>query len=526
MYLLNGEQMKSVDFYSIETVGIPAVVLMERAALAVTKRIRELACGRKSTVLCVCGTGNNGADGMAAARQLLQAGFNTAVFCVGGAEQKGTPEYEIQKNILLHMGMDFRNNVRFDEYDFIVDAIFGIGLSREVSGAYASVIDELNAATRRNAALCVVAVDVPSGIHAGDGKIMAHAVRAGETVTFGFLKPGLVFYPGAACAGHITVADIGFAQAPLPENCLYTYTAKDLEKLPFRAGNTNKGSCGKIVIAAGSENMGGAACLSAAAAYRSGCGLVRVFTHERNRIPVLNHVPEAVLETYEDGVKTGSESLKQLEKICQWADCIVLGPGLSTGTFSEQMMQTVLAHRGHALLVLDADALNLLAQKQKLWEQLKSRAQQNPPHRVVLTPHMGEMARLMQKEIGDIADEPVRYAQELARTFSGICILKDAATVVTDGSQTYVNTSGNCGMSTAGAGDVLTGVLAGMLTSGFEEIQDAAAMAVFVHGLAGDYCRGQLGVYGIKAMDIAEAIPQVLHKNIPADSRYTFTNPC
>lgn len=510
MYLLDGEQMKAVDSYSIGTIGIPSLVLMERAALAVTARIRECAQRKDISILCVCGSGNNGADGMAAARLLIQAGFHTEVLCVGGMEKEGTAEAEVQKNILHNMGAVFRNNVRFDEYDFIVDAIFGIGLSRAVTGVYAEVIEQINAAAEEKPEMKIVSVDIPSGIHAGSGQIMAHAIRAHETVTFGFLKLGQVLYPGAGYAGKVTVAEIGFIQKVQPENTVYTYSEEDLYRIPVRAADTNKGTCGKVLIAAGSKNMGGAACLSAQAAYRAGCGLVRVFTHENNRFPLLSRVPEAILQTFDGQPETVQESLRQLSESCKWADCIVLGPGLSTGTMAAKIVRTVLESGSTAKLITDADALNLIAADRALWQQLKAYTGGLKGGGAIVTPHMGEMSRLVGKDIKTIKQAPLEYAAKLAKELSCVCVLKDAATVVTDGVRTFVNTSGNCGMSTAGAGDVLTGVMAGMATAGFTSLQEAAAMAVYVHGLAGDKCREQYGVYGMKASDIAEAVPKVL----------------
>lgn len=517
MYLLNGEQMKAVDAYSIDTVGIPVLVLMERAALAVTTRIRECARRKDLRILCVCGSGNNGADGMAVARQLIEAGFQAEVLCVDGMEKKGTAEAEVQKNILHNMGAVFRNNVHFDEYDFIVDAIFGIGLSRAVTGVYAETIEQINAAAKRTPALRIVSVDIPSGIHAGSGQIMAHAVRAHETVTFGFLKLGQVLYPGAAYAGKVTVSKIGFARKMFPADTAYTYSAEDLNTIPVRPADSNKGSCGKILIVAGSANMGGAACLSAQAAYRSGCGLVRVFTHENNRVPLLNRVPEAVLQTYDELTESVQDSLGKLMESCEWADCIVLGPGLSTGPLAVKIVRTVLESKGRAVLIVDADALNLIACDKTLRQQLKTYTAGISGRGVIVTPHMGEMSRLVEEEIKIIKKEPLKYAAKLAEELSGICVLKDAATVVTEGSRTYVNTSGNSGMSTAGSGDVLTGVMAGMVSAGFDSLQDAAAMAVYVHGLAGDSCRERIGVYGMKAWDIAEAVPEVLSRKIPEE---------
>lgn len=525
-YLLDGRQMKAIDSYSIQTVGIPSMVLMERAALAVSGFIRSCvisdsntqrglraqtaeAAAEKYRVLCVCGGGNNGADGLAAARQLMQAGFYVEVLLAG--ENAQTPEFEAQQNILSKMGLHFSNNVQMDEYDFIVDAIFGIGLSREVTGNYAAVIEQINAAGAVNPALQVVAVDIPSGIHAQTGQVMGHAVRASHTVTFGFRKLGMALYPGRDYAGEIVVADIGFALIKHPEHPAkipaYTYSKKDLCRVPMRESEANKGSCGKVLIVAGSDHMGGAACMSAAAAYRSGCGLVRVFTHENNRVPLLCHVPEAIVETYVCTSDTKQQEVyrERLAAACAWADCIVAGPGLSTTAFAEGLFETVLANSSQASLVIDADALNLIARSLTLRKKLAA-LETN----VVLTPHVGEMARLVGKDIAAVKKAAVSLAQALAQELSSVCVLKDAATVVTDGSDTYINTSGNCGMATAGAGDVLTGVLAGMLTAGFSDFKEAVNMAVYIHGLAGDAGCERLGAYGMKAWDIVEAIPQVI----------------
>ena len=547
--------MKAVDSYSIDEAGIPSVVLMERAALAVSGLVIRLAgeesfsgqkrgavkesfageetglgeesfSGQKRgtlkkqvRVLCVCGKGNNGADGLAAARQLSQAGFNTDVYEVG-KDGAGTREYELQKNILKNLHVSFvdlgqDNIVRFCEYDFIIDAVFGIGLSRDAKGLFAEVIGKINAAGE--AGTTVVSVDIPSGISAGDGRVCGAAVRADYTVTFGFNKLGMALYPGREYAGRVTVADIGFAvrsedggfkepgviERIVGRHSVRAFEKRDLRKIPKRSGDANKGGCGKVLIAAGSESMGGAACLSAEASYRTGCGLVRVFTHENNRIPLLSLVPEAIPLTYKR--EPGEEELAKLKESCLWADCIVAGPGLSVTDSGRKILQTILSSGAKAPLVIDADALNILSESADASQRLAGYT-----GKIILTPHVGEMARLTGKSISEIKSRSVSCASEYAKKTGAVCVLKDAATVVSDGSSSFVNMSGNCGMATAGSGDVLTGVIAGLVCAGFDDVFTAAAAAVYVHGLAGDICRERLGEYSMKAWDLTAGVSVVL----------------
>lgn len=551
-YLLNAKQMKMTDKYSIQNIGIPSVVLMERAALAVTERIIELSGKKrelnsklqfdtygknvKAKVVCVCGTGNNGADGLAVARQLHLKGFKVDVLCIGN-EKKATEEYILQKNILENIGLCIRNNVQFGEYDYIVDAIFGIGLTREVQGDYADIIRQINVATGNQAAESigkitvtdrsaqakpmVIAVDIASGINSTDGRVMGCAVKADETVTFGFKKIGMVLYPGRSYSGKIMVADIGFV--PFEETAefgkvAYTYSIEDLAKVPLRKADVNKGSSGKVLIIAGSESMGGAACLSAQAAYRSGCGLVRVFTHKDNRDILLNHVPEAIPVLYDESAQNEQLS-KTLIASCEWADCVIIGPGLSMSETAKYIVKEVLRYFGEndeeiykktakKTLIADADALNIISSNYELKELVK-----NVKSNIIITPHIGEMARMTGMSIADIKADLIQTATNTANELGVICVLKDAATIVTNGEAVYINSSGNAGMATAGSGDVLTGIIAGMVCAGFDNVIDAAAMAVNIHGLAGDICREEMGVYGMKAGDLTDAMTK-LWKNV------------
>lgn len=514
-YLLDSAAMKKIDEYSIKTTGIPSVVLMERAALSVSSFVEKLAYNKKDSekkdisICVVCTKGNNGADGLAAIRQLYLHGYKTLVY-EAGRKEPGTDEYELQKNIIKNLEIPFEcavqdNILPLDEYDFIIDAMFGIGLSRDVTGVYAQLIDEIN-----RVSAVKVAVDIPSGLSAGIVQVSNKKVKADYTVTFGFDKTGMVLYPGRKYAGKVIVSDIGFAvgqdnvQKILENNPARMIEKKDILTIPEREADSNKGTSGKVLIAAGSRSMGGAAFMSAQSAYRSGCGLVRVFTHENNKNALLTLVPESICDTYNDK----NSNCDELTKWCTWADCIIAGPGLSVSGQSEEIVKCILQSGSDATLILDADALNIISENEEYYEYIS-----RYKGKVIMTPHVGEMSRLTGKSIGQIKENPVETASCYSKEHGVICVLKDAATVVCDHDNVYINTSGNCGMATGGSGDVLTGVIAGMMCAGFDDECFAAALAVYIHGCAGDMCRKNQGTFSMKAWDIAESLSTVFTQN-------------
>lgn len=523
-YILDAGQMKEVDDKSINVAGIPSMVLMERAALAVRDAVLKDIGGQDIAafkVLCVCGTGNNGADGLAAARQLSCEGLAVTVLDLGigedGVTQKnGTAEYAAQKKILDYFDVEIRNSVHLYEYDYIVDAIFGIGLSRQVEGRYKEIIESINEA-REASNIRVVAVDIPSGVNAGSAEIEGVAVKADITVTFGYKKMGMMLYPGREYCGQCEVVDIGFVR--MESVSVYTYTQEDLFSIPKRNEKINKGGCGKALIIAGSKNIAGAACMSAAAAYRSGCGMVKVFTHENNRGVLTNHVPEALCYSYSPEISE-SELRTALKKDTEWSDTVILGPGLSTDALAGRIVKYTLENllnkenNSVAVLIIDADALNIIASDIQLKELVRAVAQTDIE--VVITPHIVEMSRILGKSVDKIKQNPVKCAKQAADKLGVICVLKDAVTIVCErdshdmsGYKVYINNSGNAGMATAGSGDVLTGVIAGMVNAGFTEIFKAVTMGVYVHGLAGDFAREKYSQIGMKAMDEADMLPEV-----------------
>ncbi len=526
-YLLNARQTKEVDTFSIQLKKIPSLVLMERAALSVTERIISYTQDKKIEsdklkVLCVCGHGNNGADGIAVARQLNERDIKCDILTVGDENKRGTDEYELQLEIARNLDIQVRNNAVFDEYNVIVDAIFGIGLSRDIEGGYKQIIEEINAF--KNDENVVVAVDIPSGVNASNGHIMNCAVKADITVTFGYNKVGIVLYPGADYAGNVYVSNIGFAKEAYKHTGVSArkITNQDVLELPQRDIHGNKGTFGKTFIIAGSENMGGAACMVALASYRSGSGLVKVFTHSNNRNLILSHVPEAIIECYnnenEHDALEYAQLAKDIESSIDWSSCVIIGPGLSTSKRAVQIVECVIdkiINTQSKPFIIDADALNIIASdenlKAKLRDYIKRTEIENKRTNVIITPHIGEMARLTKKTIDKIKSDPVDCAKEVSKEYGIICVLKDARTIVTDGDEVYINTSGNAGMATGGSGDVLTGVIAGLINDGgvSYSLVKAVAFGVYIHGKAGDFAKSIYGETSMKAMDIAEAIPQV-----------------
>lgn len=491
-YLVTGEEMKRCDEYTSGYYGIPACVLMERAALASVETLLEenFDTGK---VLVVCGSGNNGGDGMAVARLLFQRGTEVSVFFVG-REESCTEETRRQLEICRKYGINMISNPDFSEYTSIVDAVFGTGLSRPIEGMYKKVIDQINRSPAR-----VLALDIPSGIHPDRGELLGTAVSAAVTVTFAFCKRGLLLYRGKEYSGKVVVKEMGITQESfggiVPK--AYTYSRKENAAclLPARKAYANKGTFGKVLLIAGSSHMAGAALLAAKASYRVGCGLVRVLTDRCNRTILQSRLPEAITDTCKEG-----ELPANLEELLSWPDVIGMGPGIGKTGDKRELLQAVLT-RAAAPLVLDADALNLIAESPGILE--------NHRQPVIITPHVGEMARLTGQTINEVLGDLCETAKRFAAGYRVICVLKDAGTVVTDGENVYVNQSGNSGMSTGGSGDVLTGMITGLLAQGMKPM-DAACLGVWLHGAAGDEAAARKGAYSMLAGDIVEALSEVM----------------
>ncbi|HJC24114.1 MAG TPA: NAD(P)H-hydrate dehydratase [Candidatus Eisenbergiella merdavium] len=519
-YLVTAAEMKECDRNTIEGFGIPSLVLMERAALACADEIRR-EVGREicreargegtlrgKRTLIAAGCGNNGGDGFAVGRLLMQEGFPVDFWLVGERE-RCSPETRIQLSILENYGCRILNHVPDGEYDIIVDALFGIGLSRAPKGRYADAVEYIN-----QSGAFVLSVDIPSGVGADTGGVYGCAVRADVTVTFAFLKRGLVLYPGAACAGRVVTAQIGITQESFcgkPPSA-FTFGQGEAPPLPRRDPNGNKGTFGKVLLAAGSPGMAGAAVLSASAVLHAGAGMVRVLAGEENRIILQTAVPEAMLSLYGQGSSSGKKSMAEAFRAAAgWADVLAAGPGLGTGAEAEELIRLLLTETKKPL-VLDADGINLLAQDRDFLEALCLQRQQRQEEcgTLILTPHPGELARLTGTDIRQVLADPVSLCRTWADKLNAVLVCKGAATVAAQPQgRCYINRSGNSGMATAGSGDVLTGIIAGLLAQKMEPFE-AACAGIYIHGLAGDAAAELSGEYGLRAGKLLDGMDMVI----------------
>lgn len=515
-YLVTAEQMKTYDRNTIQETGIPSLVLMERAAYATAIEIMKR-FPQGGRALAVCGCGNNGGDGVAVARILGEHGFKAECVLVGDrAKCSAETEAQIrilerQGNVPVHFlapetmadggfcfGKDKDGNTSVNGYDIIVDALFGIGLSRNLEGICLEVIQAIN-----HSGAFTVSVDIPSGIHADTGEVMGCAVRADLTVTYGYCKLGMMLYPGAEYTGELLVRKIGIWSGEQPgDQTVFHYTKADLDRLPQRRNDGNKGSFGKVLVIAGSHNMCGACQFAALGAYRMGAGLVRVFTAEENRTAMFQAVPEAVLRTYGDSFPEA-----ELAESLEWADCVLAGPGIGTSDIAKQIMKYLCCH-GTKPLVIDADGINILSLPE--YKSLLKEAGERT--NVVITPHIGEFSRLMNESVTHCKERRFALSVQCARENKVCVVCKDARTVVADShGRRYLNVSGDNGMATGGSGDVLTGILAGLMAQGMEAFE-AACLGTYLHGLAGNLASEAKTTYSVLARDLLDKLPEVLRK--------------
>lgn len=507
-YLVSQKEMQQYDKNTIEFFGVPSIVLMERAALVTVETLRKEKGNGNFRVLVVAGCGNNGGDGLAVGRLLKQQGCEVDAVLLGSRE-KCSKETALQLAIAKQYGCVLYDQIPEAEYDIIIDAIFGIGLSREIEGIYQDAILEIN---RRNSYVC--AIDIPSGIQADSGHILGCAVKADLTVTYGFCKTGQYFYPGADYCGKLVCGQMGIDEKSFLGNFpkCYTYVSLQDMKLPERKKDGNKGTFGKVLVIAGSKTMCGAAIMAAKSVFRVGAGMVRIITDLANRESIQKTLPEAMLTIY-DSTRWMDETpddafAEELKKALSWADCILIGPGIGTSVTAKWLLHNCL-QKSTLPMVIDADGLNLLAEEKEeyLSEMLAG-------HRVILTPHLGEFSRLYGCSIGEAKEMLLSYPKQLADKINGTVVCKDARTVVAmpDKQELYVNTFGNSGMATAGSGDVLAGVITGFLAQGMEA-DKAAVTGVCLHSMAGDRAAGMLGERSMMATDIIEQITELL-KNV------------
>jgi len=503
MKVATTEEMRAMDRYAIETLGISDEILMENAGIAAACALAgemEIA-GRRFAVFC--GGGNNGGDGFVVARKIHSGGGIVKVFLLADRNRyKGAARKNLDR--LLNLAVDVRPVESVEDVrsyilhsHAIVDAIFGTGLDRDVEGLPREVIELINASGKT-----VLSLDIPSGVNGDTGNLMGEAIRATATVTFGLPKRGNLLYPGFLCGGKLYVTHISFPPE-LYDSETIRVEVNDPPPLPGRAPWGHKGDFGDVLFVAGAAGYYGAPAFSALSFLKAGGGYSRLAA-PASVVPGLAAQAGEIVFVPQRETASGSIALRNRAALLELAgkvDLVVLGPGLSLAEETQKLVRELAAKIEKPVLI-DGDGLTAVAKNSRF---LKKRR-----YETVLTPHAGEMARITGKSVDAIEKDPVGILRETAAALDSIVVLKGAHTLIgfPDG-RVFFNMSGNSGMATAGSGDVLTGAIGAMFGLGLP-LQEAVRAGVFIHGLAGDIAAAGKGEDGITARDIMEGLPRAV----------------
>ncbi|MBI4547896.1 MAG: NAD(P)H-hydrate dehydratase [Ignavibacteriae bacterium] len=517
--VVTSAEMRACDRYAIEKLKIPGLILMENAGRSVVERM-EKHYGSLSgkSVIVFCGKGNNGGDGFVVARHLYNRGANVLIIIVGRAREiKGDARvnYETIKKMTQSLP---KNDIRLSRIEvtsakklnklpqanFLVDALFGTGFSGAGRGVYKDVIEKMNTLEGTR-----ISIDIPSGVNADNGVVENVAVKANLTVTMGLKKIGLIIGKGKEHAGAVEVADISMPREVIEKTASQTFiiSVEDVRGvLPKRSFDAHKHSVGKIFVLAGSRGLTGAAAMTSSSAMKAGAGAVILGTPSSVYPILAKKLTEVMVEPL-DETSEGSVSLsayEQIQKHVRWADVVIVGPGLSRDSETQQLVWKIVSTIDKPLLI-DADGLNALAENILVLKRHKSKD-------VIITPHTGELSRLIGLPSEDIERNRVEIARTVAEQFKLTLVLKGAPTVTaSERGEVYINSTGNPGMATAGSGDVLAGLIGGLWAQGMTRT-DAAYAGVFIHGLAGDMARDTYGEKSLMAMDIQSYLPEAIQR--------------
>ena len=491
MKILTPEQIREVDRLTTEKYGIPSLILMENAGMRVAEVLEDRFENiEELTVGILCGKGNNGGDGLVVARQLVHKGCVPFVFLFASEEEV---QGDARVNLGILKALGYPPTIVLDEHDWneeklelldadvIVDALLGTGARRPVEGLYGMVIKSLAEDFPRAE---IVAVDVPSP-----------GIQADVTVTFSALKPSLVFYPDSQEAGDVILADIGNPQ-DLIENPNYNLHLIEPHEIPARAMDANKGTYGRVLIIGGSRGKTGAAAMAGQAALRAGAGLVTVATPQSVLPIIAVSMPELMTEALEETTE-GTIANQSVASLMRDKNVVAIGPGLTTVPETSAFIRRV-GSECRSQIVIDADGLNALI------------GFEGDLGGAVLTPHPGEMARLIDKNVEHVTSNRVDVASDFAKRRNAYVVLKGYRTVVAspDGS-VYINPTGNPGMATGGTGDILTGLITGVLAQEhLGSFIERLCLAVYLHGLAGDLAAEEVGEESLVATDLLRFLPK------------------
>ncbi len=510
MKVVTAQEMRRIDQQTIEQIGIPGAVLMEHAGSAVVRAIHQYfpECQR---IAIVVGKGNNGGDGLVIARQLALAGQPIQIFLVSPPESfAGDALTNLQ--IVQNLNLPITRILSEDELkrlknqimssDLIVDSIFGTGLRGGVHGFIGEVIACINKSGRP-----VVAIDLPSGLAADTGRAEGACIQAAYTVAMGLPKRGNLIHPGGTLTGKLEIADIGFPQSVIDAQNIqinWTQPSDAARILPLRPTHSHKGTYGRVFVAAASTGMTGAAALTSAGALRVGAGLVTLGTPKSlNSILEMKLTEVMTLPLPETGEGSLALAAKShiIEVVERTQSVLAIGPGLSQHPETVALVHSLIRD-SDTPTVIDADGVNALSKSKEILSLLSSQT--------VLTPHPGEMARLIGGTVEALERDRIGIAQQFALAHDVTLVLKGAPTVIARGNgEVWINSTGNPGMATGGMGDVLTGLIAGLMAQKVSPF-DAARLGVYLHGLAGDIVAESIGMHGLMAGDVLNNIPKAI----------------
>ncbi len=486
MYVLTNKQMREADEYTIKTLGVPALLLMERAGIALADEAERMTDG---AIVCVCGGGNNGGDGFVCARILKQRGREVDVVFYA---EKQSSDCRVNMEKWQALGGEIFTELP-DDCDLIVDCLYGTGFKGMLVDTDVGTVNAIN--DLREQGVLVLSADIPSGVNGENGRVEGAAVQADRTLCIGALKTGVLFGDGIDHAGAITYADIGIELVPYERYAVLTDLELAHSLLPVRKRNAHKGTFGKAAIVAGSVEYSGAAYLAATACLRSGAGYTILFTPSELLPHYMLKAPELLLRPVNEGGRYAFNE-ERMASLLEY-DSVAYGMGMGV---SEEVAKGAvwLLRRYEGRLILDADGLNSLAAYRK--EEL-SALFQSAKCDVVLTPHVKEFSRLSGLESKELQREGYPVVKAIAEQWGVNVLLKNAVSVVTDGSRVAINETGSSGQAKAGSGDVLAGVLAGLCATGLSAY-DGAVLGAYLTGLAAELAVEEFGEYSLIASDV------------------------
>jgi hydroxyethylthiazole kinase-like uncharacterized protein yjeF len=522
MKLVTASQMRNIDQKTIQGVGIPGLELMEKAGEGTARVAREMLGEPEGKVVAIfCGAGNNGGDGFVVGRCLSQWGAQVELYLTA---KKSAVKGDAKTNMERAVGLDLpvreilggKQIPAQIKADLIVDAFFGTGFQGEIEGYVKDLVELINSSR-----IPVLAVDIPSGLHADTGEFRGACIRADRTATMALPKIGHFFFPGKEISGKVSVIDIGVPPKVVEEEniSLNLVTGAEVRQIiPKRQGDAYKGTCGRVVLVAGSTGLTGAACLASLSSLRAGAGMALLCIPNSLNAILEAKLTEVMTKPLPDVRKKGALALRglgEIRELLKWGDCCAIGPGLGQHFETFELVRRLVS-RLNMPAVIDADGLNALAKDTSILKECKAP--------LILTPHIGELSRLNKVPIPEIAKDRIKHASEFARENNCVLVLKGAPTIISEpGGQTYVNPTGNAGMATAGSGDVLTGIIAGLLAQKLMQPQgqdvrqivlDSVLAGVYVHGVTGDLAKQEKGEMGMIAGDMMEKIPTALIRTV------------